>query len=235
MATATAAVTSKSEQASQLRAEAQPFENEVSQLTAKLEVAQRTLGALTDKRRKLAEDAAHGRQAKPGAVTTIEAEIAEAKIPVEGLTTLLAERQTRLDAIRGALANLETEIAEESARQKRIDDFEERFKVLEATGMGRARLVSDRLRQFIGLDLVQYDAIRATLHRELIALATPQGHPASDALELELAGRLRKLLHDMESEIWDGSFIRATRELLRAGWKERGDVRFEIVNLEPPR
>src|ERR1035438_2199331 len=109
MATATA-LTRKRDQAIQLRAEVQTLGQDVAKLREKLEIAQRALGALQDKRQKFTEDAATGRDPQKGAIAALNVAIDEAQIPFDGLTAAVRTKEGQFAQTRDALATLEREI-----------------------------------------------------------------------------------------------------------------------------
>jgi chromosome segregation ATPase len=163
MATATT-ITSKAEHASQLRTESAALTKELEQLKEKLEISRRALTVLQEKRQKLTEDAAHGQQPKPGAISALLAEIAEAQIPFEGLTALVNGKQAALEQMRGTLQTLESELARESQQAAR----QARFNSLQAKGGEVTARISEKLRSLIEVDLVEFDAVRDALTLEFI-------------------------------------------------------------------
>jgi chromosome segregation ATPase len=232
MATATV-VLSKSEQATQLRAEAAALQGELTKLREKLEPAQRKLGELQDRRKQLEQDAARGLQPKPGAVASLLTQLAEAELPVDGLTPVVAEKQSKLDTVRATLANLESEIAAEAQRVARTAQLETEYTECEAAYVGIAKRINAHRLQLMSGDYPEYGRLRTALDRKIIAL---EGSP--DPEERQLVSRLRSLAATVDRELKDGSFLRPERELRRQGWEDEqapwalSDV---IPHLRPPR
>lgn len=222
MATGIAAVTSKSEQADQLREQAQALSKEVAQLTAKLAAGQQTLAALQDKRRELAEAAADGKPQKHTSAE-IHAQIAEATLPVEVLQNRLAEKRARLHAVRGELDQFNRDIAIEAQQAAR----RERFDALKKQGGEAAARITATLRVLVEKDLVELDGVRDALLNEFV------GGRFSDAINPEVTAA-RGVIHALEGAFFDGSRLGITRALLKQGWTERGDLKLTIENLTPP-
>ena len=220
MATATA-LTSKRDQAIQLRAEAQALDQDVAKLREKLEIAQRALGALQDKRQKFTEDAAAGRDPKPGAIAAVNVAIDEAQIPFDGFTAAVRTKEGQLAQAREALAVLDREISIQANLAARIEEV----KALAAKGAGITALINDMLAQ-IERELAALGEVRKSLSPFTFAGAESQ----------ELAGLARAAIHATGQEAFmDGSFLSAERRLLREGWTVRGDISLTVQNLAPPK
>jgi chromosome segregation ATPase len=224
MSTAIApAVISKNDQAAQLREKARTLTAELTELRSKLAHASGALAILNDKRQKFVTDAAAGKQPKPGAIATLTAEISDAQIPVEGLTAAVRTKEGQLAQTRSALETLDREIAIEAQHVAR----NARYQALEKEITDAATLIDDDLRGLIEDHLPAFDAARDALTTEFVGqfaeVTGPEGRAA------------RELIHRLEAGWRDGSFLRTSRKLLRAGWQERGDIVFEIKNLRPPK
>jgi len=220
MATATVAITDKGARASELRAQVATLTKELAQSKEKLELAQRTLGSLQEKRHKFTEDAAAGKQPKPGAVAALTVEIAEAEIPVEGLTRAVGEKQATLAQVSDSLAGLEREISLEARKTDRIEEVN----ALAAKGAEISARINAKLAEILEQDFPAFDEVRKSLR------------PFTFDLESrELADLARSADHAMAGAFMDGSFVAVERRLLRQGWTVKGDISLTIQNLRPPR
>ncbi len=226
MATTAPAITSKSEQATQLRASVQVFTREIQQLEKQLAEKSGVIAQLEEKKRVLAEAAANGKQSKPGAIATIHAEIAEAQAPVEVLQKRLSEKQGALDTAQTALESLDREIVAE-ARQAA---FQARFSELKQELTVSAAVICEKVRSLVEEDLPRFDFARDAMTREIVGgqfaeMTTAEGHEA------------RALIHASMQSWMDGSRLAVTRRLLQEQpeWKERGDIEIIISNLLPPK
>lgn len=227
MSTATAPASSKTEEASRLRADVASLTKEVTQLGEKLALAQRTLGALHEKRRELGEAIADGKPQKSTSAE-IHAKILEAELPVSALQNRLTEKQHALDGARTALENLSREIALEEHRTAR----QTRFDALKVQGGYVAARIAEKLRALLEEDLPAFDAVRDTPVREFINV--------NGLLNTEIAGTpetsaARALLRELKASFFDGPYLRHERALLRVGWEPHGDLVFQVKNLRPPK
>lgn len=215
MATAVSTI-SKTEQAAQLRAEAAALDKEISQLKAKLEHARRRSGELQDKRKAMEQEAARGQQPKPGAVATLLTELAEAQLPVDGLTPVVAEQQAKLTAVRETLAILDRALSIEAQQQA----LQRRFDSLKKKGGEVVPQISASIRRLLEL-LAEWDQIRDALRLEF-----------SDSDKTDAA---RELLRAYGEQLWDRSAPRVESEMLKEGFVIRGDLQFMVHNLTPPK
>jgi len=228
MATMAPAVTSKSEQATALRAEAAVLEKELSKLRADLAPAQRKLGELQDRRKKMEQDAAHGQQPKPGTIASLLTEIAEAQLPVDGLTLVVAEKQARLDTVRTTLEALNRDMAMEeqrAAQQARLD-------AVVKQGAESARELTAAVTECI-TKLNAYEAIRRQLGDFVDAGTLPNLRPAQGD-DGQRAIQARAALAAMHSELFDGAVLRVVRSMRREGWTE-GDPVIVLAPMLPPK
>lgn len=214
MATATATI-SKTEQAAQLRAEVQALEKELTKSRANLARAQEALGHLAGKRKKLEEDSARGVLPKAGVVASLLAETAEAQLPVDGLTPLVAEQQAKLTAVRDTLAVVQRELSIAAQREA----LQARFDALTKQGGEVVPRIRGAIRNLLEL-LADYDEVRDGLRMEF-----------GDTDKVDAA---RELLKTFGEQLWDRSVPRVESEMLKEGWKARGDLQFTITNLTPP-
>jgi chromosome segregation ATPase len=223
MSTATApVVTSKSERASELRTEVQSLTGELQQLRKKLAETAGNLALLEDRRRVMAEEIADGKPQKSSSAE-IHAKIDEAQLPVGVLQKRVNEKQVALDTVRANLETLNREIAIEAQAAARRARFQELEKEINEAAV----LIGENIRALVEDDLPRFDAARDALTTEFVGqfaeVTGPEGRAA------------RELIHRLEAGWRDGSFLRTSRKLLRAGWQERGDIVFEIKNLRPPK
>jgi chromosome segregation ATPase len=220
----TATITDKAARASQLRSEAHALTGEIQQLKKKLAEASGALAVLETKRDELAQEIADGKSQKPGALAALHADIATARMPVEVLQKRVSQTQTALDQTRSALESLDREIAldaQRAARQARFDELGQQ-------GRKIATRIGEHLRALLQEDLPAFDAVRDALLHEFVG-----GRFGADVgPEANVA---RALIHDFEGSLRDGPFLRIERKLLREGWQPRGDLVFEIKNLQPPK
>jgi DNA repair exonuclease SbcCD ATPase subunit len=226
MATAPS-ITTKSEQASRLRAKVSSFTTEIEQLQQKLETARRELDRYQSKRDELAEAIADG---KPQRSTSAElhAKIVKAQLPVEALQKRLAEKQSALDHTRTALETLNHEIALE----ERLAARQARFDALAKQGGYVAMRIAEKLRALLEEDLPAFDAVRDALTREFINVNGQLNAEIAGSPEASLA---RAVMHELEASFQDGPYLKIERQLLRQGWEPRGDLVFQIKNLRAPK
>lgn len=216
MSTATALTASKSERASQLRAEIAALTKDVSQLQPKFEAAQRNLGALQDRRRELAESG------KPGG--ELHLKIADAEAQVEALRAPVTQKQGALESARASLETVTREIRFDEEKAVRLA----RLESLGKQGHAAVARINESIRRLLQEEFVAYDAVRDALLNEFIGGAT------STAVGPE-PNAARALLHEFQGVLMDGAFLRVERALRRDGWEPRGDVELTIANLRPPR
>lgn len=229
MSTATAPITDKATRATQLRSEAAALTREVTELKEKLEIAQRTLGVLQEKRQKFTEDAGRGRTLKPGEIAALNVAIDEAMIPVEGLTNAVKSKEAALDTVRDSLATLDYELGIESQRGAR----QARFDALEKQGIEAAARIAEKLRALIQDDLPTFDVVRTALNTEFV----DAGGMLNGGMLTGEAIPARELIHSLEAGFRDGSYLKVEREMLRAGFIDAGEtgLSFLVKTLRAPR
>jgi chromosome segregation ATPase len=221
MATGTAPIMNEAAQANEIRAQIRTTGQELTELRSKLARASGALAILNDKKQKLTQDAAAGRDPKPGTVTALNVAIDEASIPFDGLTAAVRTKEAALNQTREALAALEYDISIQTQKAARVEEV----KTLAAKGAGITARINEMLAQ-LEQELAALGEVRKGLTPFTFAAAESQ----------ELAGLARAAIHATGQEAFmDGSFLAAERRLLLEGWTVQGDISLTVQNLTSPK
>lgn len=190
------------------------LEAEVSELTTRLAGEEKDLEALERERGAVSEQIVLGKE-KPSRASTIARQVEETEARVNGLRSILARKQVRLDELWPELRRIEAE--------NRLASRRAEVGKLEQQGAAAAERINRKITELLTEDFVAFDQIRD----ELAEL----GDAGGSTVAYELLGRVG---NSGESSVLK-HLINQQRWMEGNVWNLRGDIILTLRNLWPPK